>query len=133
MSTIVCHDFAGRPAPQPARRLHSVPLAPPTQSAAAPLRLTRRGRIVVFGAVALLLAVLSILLGASVAATDDAPTLPTTTVQVQPGQTLWQIAADANPRGDIRNTIDDIVRLNALPNASGLKMGTTLAVPVYED
>ncbi|WP_166375956.1 LysM peptidoglycan-binding domain-containing protein [Aeromicrobium phragmitis] len=132
MSTIAYHELPVRPAPQRQRHLSAVPLAAPAQPAAAPLRLTRRGRIVVFAAVALLLAVSSIVLGASVAATDDAATLPTTTVQVQPGQTLWEIAAEANPGGDIRTTIDEIVRLNALPNASGLKMGTTLAVPVYE-
>ncbi|MFD1859968.1 LysM domain-containing protein [Aeromicrobium camelliae] len=133
MSTIAYHELPVRPAHPRERHLHAVPLAAPSSPAAAPLRLTRRGRVVVFAAVALLLAVLSVVLGASVAATDDDAALATTTVQVQPGQTLWEIAAEANPRGDIRSTIDDIVRLNALPNASGLKMGTTLAVPVYED
>lgn len=98
-----------------------------------PVRLTRRGRLVIFIAISVLLAVLAIVLGASVAASDDASAVSTTTVQVQAGQTLWDIAAEANPDGDVRATIDDIVRLNSLPNASGLKMGSTLAVPVYGD
>lgn len=133
MSTIAYHELPVRPVSARERHLHAVPLAAPVRPAAAPLRLTRRGRIVLFTAVAMLIAVLSVVLGASVAATNDDAVLATTTVQVQPGQTLWEIAAEANPGGDIRSTIDDIVRLNALPNASGLKMGTTLAVPVYED
>ena len=55
-----------------------------------------------------------------------------TSVRVLPGQTLWQIATEANPNGDIRKTVDDIVRLNSLPNASALQLGSEIAVPVYK-
>ena len=56
----------------------------------------------------------------------------TTSVRVLPGHTLWEIAAEANPNGDIRQTVDQIVRLNSLPNASALQMGSDIAVPVYQ-
>ena len=131
MSTIAYQDptFV---APRPQRHLRAVP-APVAPARPAPVRLTRRGRAVVFAAVSMILAIGAIVMGASVAATSDAAPVATTTVQVQPGQTLWQIAAEANPGGDVRATVDEIVRLNALPNASGLQMGTSLAVPVYAD
>jgi hypothetical protein len=53
-------------------------------------------------------------------------------VRVLAGHTLWKIAADANPDGDIRATVDEIIELNALPNASALQMGSEIAVPVYQ-
>ncbi|OUZ09999.1 hypothetical protein BHE97_09065 [Aeromicrobium sp. PE09-221] len=112
--------------------MRAVP-APVAPERSAPVRLTRRGRVVVFVAASLVLALGAIAMGASVAATSDSAPVATTTVQVQPGQTLWSIAAEANPGGDVRATVDEIVRLNALPNASGLQMGTSLAVPVYAD
>jgi len=102
-------------------------------ASSAPVRLTRRGRAAIFMATTALLGALAVVLGSSGAASDDASEVATTTVQVQPGQTLWDIAVEANPDGDVRGTIDDIVELNSLPNASGLKMGSTLAVPVYGD
>ncbi len=78
------------------------------------------------------IAVLVVLFGSSTLAGGDAGVLPqTTTVTVLPGHTLWEIAADANPNGDIRSTVDDILRLNSLPNASALQMGSEIAVPVY--
>lgn len=99
----------------------------------APVRLTRRGQVVV---VLLLLAVLSaaaVALGSATVASGEAGTVPETrVVKVQQGQTLWQIAAEANPSGDVRDTVDDIMRMNSLPSAGGLQMGTDLAVPVYE-
>ncbi|WP_170931353.1 LysM domain-containing protein [Aeromicrobium sp. PE09-221] len=131
MSTIAYQDLA-LTAPRPQRHLRAVP-APVAPERSAPVRLTRRGRVVVFVAASLVLALGAIAMGASVAATSDSAPVATTTVQVQPGQTLWSIAAEANPGGDVRATVDEIVRLNALPNASGLQMGTSLAVPVYAD
>ncbi len=133
MSSIAYQDIT-MTAPRPQRHLRAVPSpAPVSTDTVAPVRLTRRGRVVVFTAVSLVLAVGAVVMGASVAATSDAAPVATTTVQVQPGQTLWSIAAAANPEGDVRATVDEIVRLNALPNASGLQMGASLAVPVYAD
>ena len=37
----------------------------------------------------------------------------------------------ANPNGDIRTTVDDIMRLNSIESAGGLQAGDTIAVPLY--
>ncbi len=114
-------------APQ-ARRL------PAARSQASPaLRLTRRGKIVVLTLAFVAIALLALVLGPSVVATGDAGAPEqTTSVTLMAGQTLWQVAADANPHGDIRDTVDDIVRLNSLSSASAVQPGSTIAVPVYE-
>ncbi|MCW2750812.1 MAG: hypothetical protein JWR83_1922 [Aeromicrobium sp.] len=97
------------------------------------LRLTRRGKAVVLTVSLLVVAILVVMFGSSTFATGHAGTpQQTTMVRVLPGHTLWQIASDANPNGDIRATVDDIVRLNSLPNASALQMGSEIAVPVYK-
>ena len=110
-----------------------------TQSARAPrtastaVRLTRRGKMAVLTLAVVAISVLAIMFGPSSTATDQMGTPEqTTTVEVMPGHTLWQIAAAANPDGDIRATVDDIIELNALPNASALQMGSEIAVPVYD-
>lgn len=100
--------------------------------AAPQLRLTRRGKSLIVTLTVAVIAVTAVMFGPSSTATNEvgAPQ-DTTTVRVLPGHTLWQIAADANPDGDIRATVDEIVELNALPNASSLQMGSEIAVPVY--
>lgn len=101
--------------------------------ASAPVRLTRRGRLVVLAAALAVIAFAVVALGPSVVATGERGDVPATTVvTVQPGQTLWQIAVEANPAGDPRRTVDDIMRMNALSSAGALQMGRELAVPVYE-
>lgn len=97
-----------------------------------PVRLTRRGRIVV-GLLALaVMAAVLMFLGPPTAASNDTPApVAYETITVAPGQTLWDIASEANPGGDVNATIDQIVRFNSLPNASGLQMGQKLAVPIY--
>ncbi len=113
----------------PARHLSAVP----DLKASPVLRLTRRGQAAVLIAALLVVAVLVVMFGSSTFATDHAGApAQTTMVRVLPGHTLWQIASDANPNGDIRATVDDIVRLNSLPNASALQMGSEIAVPVYK-
>lgn len=110
------------------RHLRAVPAA----SAAPHVRLTRRGKIVILAAAVAVVAVLVVMFSSSSVAGDQAGAVPeTTTVRVAPGHTLWEIAAEANPNGDIRQTVDEIVRLNSLPNASALQMGSEIAVPVY--
>lgn len=107
-------------------------IRPTSRSASAHVRLTRRGKIVVLTLAVLAIGLLAIMFGPSSTASSEAGTpQQTTTVRVLPGHTLWQIAAEANPNGDIRATVDDIVELNALPNASALQMGSDIAVPVY--
>jgi len=101
--------------------------------AAAHVRLTRRGKAAVLALAIVAISILAIALGPSSTATNEIGTpQDTTTVKVLPGHTLWQIAAAANPDGDIRATVDEIVELNSLPNASALQMGSEIAVPVYQ-
>ena len=124
MSSILLDDIG---IDRPARHLHLVPAPQATI-----VRLTRRGRIAVLLAALLTMAVLVVALGSSTTATGEAgDPVPTQTVTVQPGDTLWKLATDANPNGDIRQTVDDIMRLNSLPTAH-LPMGSEIAVPIYE-
>jgi LysM repeat protein len=107
---------------------------PTARSADAPhVRLTRRGKAVVLTLAVAVIGLIAILMGPSSTATNEiGASQDTTTVRVLAGHTLWEIAAEANPDGDIRATVDDIIELNALPNASALQMGSEIAVPVYD-
>ena len=50
------------------------------------------------------------------------------TIQVQPGDSLWSIAAQRYPSADTRAKIDEIVRANNL-NGEVLRVGEELKVP----
>lgn len=103
-----------------------------TLSTTPDLRLTRRGKLVIVTTVLVVLAFLGLAFGPAVVASGDSGSLQgVEMVQVTAGQTLWEIAADANPNGDIRDTIDEIVRLNSLPSTSAITPGSEIAVPVY--
>ncbi|UZN04918.1 LysM peptidoglycan-binding domain-containing protein [Cellulomonas sp. S1-8] len=103
---------SGEASPQPAR-------------SEAPLRLTARGRVVVW-ALGLVLAG-----GAAAAAQADGPAAGTQVqrVVVAPGDTLWGIAADvASPHEDVRDVVLQLIALNELPSG-GLQAGQTIVVP----
>jgi LysM repeat protein len=51
-----------------------------------------------------------------------------TEVVVQPGDTLWSIAAEQYPRDDIRMRVDEIERLNGLRSPL-IQVGETLRLP----
>lgn len=104
----------------------------PVRRTQAEVRLTRRGRLAMVVSTVLMLAVLAVILGSTTVATDapGAP-VPASMVTVEPGQTLWDLAAAANPHGDIRDTVDDIMRLNSIESAGDLQAGDTVAVPLY--
>lgn len=103
-------------------------------SAKPEMRLTPRGRAAVVTVTLVVVSAVALLFGSAVVATDEAPTSgAVSTVTVQPGQTLWSIAAEARPDVDIRTTVDQIIRLNALENGAPLPIGATLAVPVSQD
>ena len=93
-----------------------------------PLRLTRRGRAVVF--VLALGFGLAGMLGNQVAnAGTAAPAVPVETYTVRAGETLWDIAAGlAAPGQDVRDVVDDLVALNELPG-SGLTAGQQILLP----
>jgi hypothetical protein len=88
------------------------------QAASVPLRLTRRGRIVAAVTAALLLAALSLIIARSALATNHP--IPAraaqglTQVIVRPGQSLWSVAANADPHADTRVVIQRIMELNGL-------------------
>jgi hypothetical protein len=95
--------------------VRQVPLG---ESRAVPLRLTRRGRIVAAVMAAMLLAVLSLVIVRSAEATSQ-PVLAHAAqspiqVTVQPGESLWAVAENADPNVDTRVAIQQIVELNAL-------------------
>jgi hypothetical protein len=125
-------QMAGAPAAR-ARHLSLVPPVAAAASGAQPaLRLTRRGRLALFLSTVLMLAALAVILGSTTVATDDPGTpIPATMVTVKPGQTLWDLAAKANPTGDIQVTVNDIMKLNSMPSGSSLQAGDTIAVPLY--
>lgn len=100
-----------------------------------PLRLTRRGRIVLIGIPLILLAALLLSLAgffnAPAKASDSAEDLtatPTVTVTVQSGQSLWGIAANVAPQRDARDVVADIVQLNNL-SSGAVFPGQQLFVP----
>jgi LysM repeat protein len=53
---------------------------------------------------------------------------PDTTVVVQPGDTLWSIAASHYPSDDVRVRVDDIERANGLAGPA-IEAGQTLHLP----
>lgn len=81
------------------------------------LRLTRRGRVVVW--LLALVAAAGILLGGGRAlAGEPVSPAPLGTVTVQSGQTLWQIASDvALPGEDVRDVVAEIKEVNGLATA----------------
>ncbi|WP_457966644.1 LysM peptidoglycan-binding domain-containing protein [Arthrobacter sp. D1-29] len=100
-----------------------------------PLRLTRRGRIVLIGIPLILLAALLLslvgFLNAPAKAADSTAGLaltPTVSVTVQGGESLWGIAATVAPDRDPRDVIADIVQLNNL-SAGTVVPGQQLFVP----
>jgi LysM repeat protein len=90
------------------------------------IRLTRRGRLVVI-VLALLLAALAVVLAAPAGQAAD-PAGPAPTVVVKPGDTLWTIAARYAPGGDPFAAIDEIRRLNGLPDYT-IQPGQRLVLP----
>ncbi|MET4590252.1 LysM peptidoglycan-binding domain-containing protein [Arthrobacter sp. 754] len=109
--------------------------AGPERTKAQPLRLTRRGRIVLIGIPLVILAAVLLslagFLNAPAKAADSAADLsvtPTVSVTVQAGQSLWAIAGAVAPERDPRDVIADIVQLNNLP-AGGVVPGQQLFVP----
>lgn len=106
----------------------------PMRSVAAPagqLRLTRRGRLVIFlGALVVAFALALVVMDGSSASSESTGGAPAATerIVVAPGQTLWQIAEAHAVNGDVRGAVDAIEELNALDSAM-LTAGQELFVP----
>jgi hypothetical protein len=117
------------------QHLTSVPELHTRKEPLPPLRLTRRGQVVLIGIPLVLLAALLFFLAgflnAPAKAADSAADLaltPTVSVTVQSGESLWGIAAQVAPERDPRDVIADIVQLNNL-NAGTVLPGQQLFVP----
>jgi len=96
----------------------------------APLRLTRRGRLVVtLLLLGLMLALFTVFSGYSAATGEAGEQLPTRTVVVGEGDTLWAIASEVAEPGETREVVHEIQELNSLPGPE-LVEGQELAVPV---
>lgn len=92
-----------------------------------PVRLTRRGRaVVIVFAAAFVLTVLWFTAGRGAFA-GESERAPETFV-VQPGDTLWDIAARAKPEADPRLTFRLIMKLNHLTDVV-LEPGQRLVLP----
>jgi hypothetical protein len=103
----------------PVRPVAARRVSPGPTQATSPLRLTRRGRVVVAAAAVLLVAALSLIVaGAAQAishsAAPGAARSGLAQVAVRPGQNLWSVAENADPDADTRLVIQQIIQLNAL-------------------
>jgi LysM repeat protein len=77
---------------------------------------------------ALVLAALTVF-GSRSAATDEAGApVPTRSVEVAPGDTLWGIASDVAAPGEVPEMVHQIKELNAI-SGSGVRVGQEIAVP----
>jgi hypothetical protein len=104
-----------------------------SETPAPPLRLTRRGRVVVAVAAALLVTVISLLVAGVAQATNDGPSARAARqhlvqVVVRPGQSLWSVAENADPDQDTRAVVQQIIDLNSLSGDTVLA-GQQLWVP----
>ncbi|WP_433876577.1 LysM peptidoglycan-binding domain-containing protein [Sinomonas atrocyanea] len=130
------------PAQQEARRrlnvVHCRPAAPATDFASgaahAPLRLTRRGKLVliilpVFAAALAVLVAWSALMAPAKAGVEAVGPGAVETVTVQPGQSLWSIAEGRVPDQDPRVTISQIRQLNDL-TSTRVVPGEQIVVPL---
>jgi LysM domain len=93
------------------------------------LRLTGRGRVVVWGLAIALAAGVGLSAQSAGAEAPGAPQ-PVETHVVAPGETLWQIAGSvAAPGEDLRDVVAELVDLNGLGGAD-LQAGQEILVPV---
>jgi hypothetical protein len=97
----------------------------------APLRLTRRGRVVVLAFFILLASLASAVLWTTASRAEDPPAGPAPTVVVQPDDTLWAIAARTSPGRSPHAVVAEIRRLNGLGHDDiAIHVGDTLVVPL---
>jgi hypothetical protein len=92
------------------------------------LRLTRRGRAVVLGFLVLVASLASAVLFTTASRADEPPAGPPPTIVVQPGDSLWDIAAREMPRRDGQAAVAELRRLNGLPDY-GVRAGDVLILP----
>ncbi len=127
-------DAAGQP-----EAVAPVPRAPeaPAVTRRTPVRLTRRGRIVVgtiavIGTAAVASLIWLAISGQAQASGYAGPGTPARDsmlrVLVRPGESLWSIAVHADPSTDPRAIIPQIMDINSLPDTA-IRAGQVLWVP----
>lgn len=99
--------------------------APSPRTVAPPLRLTRRGALVLAALVATLAGALVVLAGLSAPGGAHAAGTAPATVTVRAGNTLWAIAGRVAPGTDPRAEVAVLQRLNHV-SAAQLRPGQTL-------
>lgn len=120
----------------PGKVLAPEPAVPQARVAAPPVRLTRRGRMVVSVLVLAVLVVaallISLLASGGAQATNHGQARAgyqgMREVVVRPGQTLWSIAVAAEPTADTRIVVQEIMTANALTSAN-ISAGQLIWVP----
>ncbi len=108
-----------------AARTHAAPVR---SSRPAPVRLTRRGRVVL-ALLVVLAAAAGLVATGPVADAASASSGPVTAiVVVQPGDSVWSIARDLDPAADPRAMVERIRELNGLDDAVVVP-GQALVIP----
>jgi nucleoid-associated protein YgaU len=108
-------------------------------AARTPVRLTRRGRIVVTAAAALAIGAMSLAAGGAARATGHpgppagpggpgGPGGAVTRVEIRPGENLWSVAEAYDPDADTRVVIGEILQLNSLASDQ-VQPGQVLWIP----
>jgi nucleoid-associated protein YgaU len=129
-------------APGAAATRPAAPAAAPSAAqgpALTPVRLTRRGRLVVTGMAVLLAAAGSVALAGAAQAighsgaqgrpgTAGAAGAAITKVEVRPGQSLWTLAEAYDPNADTRQVIQEILQLNSM-STDQVQPGQVLRMP----
>jgi hypothetical protein len=95
-----------------------------------PVRLTRRGRLIVVLTMMALLVAVGLVLGhgSSQAAGRGSAAATSRTLTVRPGETLWSVAARIAPHSDPRLVVADIEARNHLDGVE-VRAGQQLRVP----
>jgi nucleoid-associated protein YgaU len=122
LASVARARFAPDPAPASAEALAAAPVL-------RTVRLTRRGRLVL--AVAAALVVAGLVVAGATAAQASGPAVAhggDSRVFVQPGDTLWSIAQRTDPGADPQAVVAGILRANHLPTSS-VTVGQRLWVP----
>jgi nucleoid-associated protein YgaU len=117
----------GRPVQKRSKAVTS-PHAPTSAAVSSPVRLTRRGRVVLTLVMMVGLVVAGFTLGRGSSQAAGHSHQPRHTVIVQAGDTLWSLAARVAPHADPRDVVAEIQSLNRIPGAVVVP-GEQLVVP----
>lgn len=93
-----------------------------------PVRLTRRGRLVLTGFTGLLVLSLFLVSSGGAEASNTTSSASVIEIVVSPGDTLWSIAKAAKPNQDPRETIYEIKAMNLI-SGSSVFPGQLIKVP----